>query len=254
MAVGQASQGQSLAHDPEPAISTAPVAPVALVVSIPSLSVEQVVTRLQEKNAERAAALESYESTRDYEMQYRGFPSDRAAQMEVHVVYHAPNSKEFSVVSQSGLKFIIEHVFKKLLEAEKEAAANPDSRRRTALTAENYHFSMAGFEDSATGGQYVLNLEPRVKNKFLYRGKIWVDARDFAVVRIKGEPGINPSFWIKRTSIEHTYRKVGEFWLPAENRTESAIRLGGVAHLSIEYKDYKILKAEAMALSTENRP
>jgi hypothetical protein len=40
---------------------------------------------------------------------------------------------------------------------------------------------------------------------------------------------------------------MGEFWLPVENRTESLIRLGGVAHLSIEYKDYKILKSETLA-------
>jgi hypothetical protein len=211
-----------------------------------TLSVEEVVRNLQQRNAERSAALKRYESTRVYGMRYLGFPSDRSADMVVHMNYQAPNSKEFSIVSQSGLKFIIDHVFKKLLEAEKEAAANDESRRRTALTAENYNFSMAGFEPSASGGQYVLNLSPKVKNKFLYRGKIWVDAKDFAVVKIKGEPGMNPSFFIKKTDIEHTYQKVGDFWLPAENRTESVIRLGGTAHLSIEYKDYKILKAEAL--------
>ena len=98
-----------------------------------------------------------------------------------------------------------------------------------------------------------MTLIPKMKNKFLYRGKIWVDAKDFAVVRIKAEPAVNPSFWIKRTEIEHTYEKIGQFWLPAENRTESVIRLGGVAHLSIEYKDYKILKAEALATAENGR-
>jgi hypothetical protein len=73
-----------------------------------------------------------------------------------------------------------------------------------------------------------------------------VDAKDFAVVRIKGEPGKNPSVWIKKTEVEHRYVKVGEFWLPAENRTESVIRIGGVANLSIEYKDYRIVKAKPL--------
>ncbi|MGA7892979.1 MAG: hypothetical protein WCA49_07135, partial [Candidatus Sulfotelmatobacter sp.] len=63
---------------------------------------------------------------------------------------------------------------------------------------------------------------------------------------IKGEPGKNPSFWIKKTDIEHRYVKVNEFWLPAENHTESTIRLGGVAILSIEYKDYRITKAASL--------
>jgi hypothetical protein len=165
----------------------------------------------------------------------------------VHMAFRAPDSKEFSIVSQSGLKFINEHVFKKLLDAEREASANPESRRRSALTAENYEFTLAGHESSPDGGRYVLNLVPKSKTKFLYRGKIWVDDKDFAVVRIQGEPALNPSFWIKKTTIEHTYAKVGEFWLPVENHTESVIRLGGVAHLSIAYKDYKILKSETLA-------
>jgi hypothetical protein len=86
-------------------------------------------------------------------------------------------------------------------------------------------------------------LFPKTRNKFLYRGKIWVDAKDFAVVRIEGEPGKSPSFWIKKTEIAHRYVKVNDFWLPAENRTESVIRLGGRAILSIEYKDYRITRA-----------
>ena len=209
------------------------------------LPVEQVVKRLEEKNAERTAALKQYEATRIYRMQYRGFPSDRDAEMVIHMAYRAPNSKEFRVVSQTGSKLIIDRVFKKLLEGEDEAA-NEENRQHTALTTENYDFALAGYEPAPEGGRYVLNLTPRTKNRFLYRGKIWVDAKDFAVVRIKGEPGKNPSFWIKKTDVEHNYEKVGDFWLPAQNRTESVVRLGGVARLSIEYKDYKILKAEPL--------
>src|ERR1700728_1698623 len=211
-------------------------------ISSAPLKVEQVVKNLQERNAQRSAALEQYKATRIYRMQYSGFPSNRDAEMVVDMDYHAPNSKEFRVVSQSGSKFVIDHVFKKLLEGEQEAA-NEENRRNTALTIENYDFTSAGYETTPDGAEYVLNLLPKTKNKFLYRGKIWVDAKDFAVVRIEGEPGKNPSFWIKKTDIEHRYVKVNNFWLPAENHTESVIRLGGVAVLSIEYKDYKVIKA-----------
>jgi hypothetical protein len=46
--------------------------------------------------------------------------------------------------------------------------------------------------------------------------------------------------------VKHRYVKVNDFWLPAENHTESLIRLGGRAILSIEYKDYKIMKASPL--------
>ncbi|HWY21638.1 MAG TPA: hypothetical protein VNX26_10490 [Candidatus Acidoferrum sp.] len=206
------------------------------------LPVEQVARKLQEQNLQRAAALGEFKGTRIYRMQYRGFPSDRDAEMIVSVTYHAPNSKEFRVVSETGSKFIIDRVFKKLLEGEQEAA-NDENRRNTALSTENYSFTSAGFEVTPEGAQYVLNLLPRNRNKFLYRGKIWVDAKDFAVVRIEGEPAKNPSFWIKKTEVKHRYVKVNDFWLPAENHTESVMRLGGRAVLSIEYKDYRITKA-----------
>ena len=178
-------------------------------------------------------------------MQYRGFPSDKDAEMVVKVGFRAPNNKEFTVVSQTGSKFIIDRVFKKLLEGEQEAASH-DNRHDTALTRQNYSFELAGYESSPDWDQYVQNLVPRTKNKFLYRGKVWVDARDFAVVRIEAEPGKNPSFWIKKTDIAHRYVKVNDFWLPAENHTESLVRLGGKATLSIEYQDYKIIKASPL--------
>jgi hypothetical protein len=208
----------------------------------PSLPAPQIARKLQERNAERAAALRQFNGTRVYRLQYRGLGGDRDAEMVVNVTYRAPDSKTFSVVSQSGSKFILDHIFKKLLEGEQEAA-NEENRRNTALSTENYDFTSAGYETTPEGAQYVLNLLPRTKNKFLYRGKIWVDAKDFAVVRIEGEPAKNPSFWIKKTEVKHRYIKVNDFWLPGENHTESVIRLGGRAVLSIEYKDYKITKA-----------
>ena len=233
-----ATDGQALplGQDSEPSAYSARNSP---------LPAAQVARNLQERNAQRAASLVQLTGTRVYRMQYRGFPSDRDAEMVVNMTYHSPDSKEFRVVSETGSRFIIDHVFKKLLDGEQEAA-NEENRRRTALSSENYDFTSAGYEATPEGAQYVLNLLPRTKNKFLYRGKIWVDANDFAVVRIEGEPAKNPSFWIKKTVVKHRYVKVNDFWLPAENHTESVIRLGGRAILSIEYKDYRITTAATM--------
>lgn len=217
------------------------------------LALEQVLANLEQRNAQRTAALEQFEGKRTYRMQYRGFPSDRDAEMVVKVKFRAPNSKEFTVLSETGSKFVIDHVFKKLLEGEQEALKG-ENRHETALTRQNYDFELVGFDTTPDGAQYVLKLLPKTKNKFLYRGKIWVDAKDFAVVRIEGEPGKNPSIWIKKTGIAHSYVKMDGFWLPAENHTESFIRLGGKATLSIEYQDYKIIKTAPIDAIRKARP
>ena len=203
------------------------------------LTTEQVVQNLVRRNAERAEALRSYQGTRTYRLEYRGFPSARSAEMVVNVKYLSPGTKEFVVQSATGSKLIIDKVFKKLLEAEEDALDAP-MQRRTALNCDNYEFAMVGYETGPSGATYVLRVEPRRKDKFLYRGRIWVDAEDFAVVQLKAEPAKNPSFWIKNTEVEQVYRKVNDFWLPARNRSVSAIRLGGHAELTIEYKGYEV--------------
>jgi hypothetical protein len=76
-----------------------------------------------------------------------------------------------------------------------------------------------------------------------------VDGRDFAVCRIEAEPAKNPSFWIKKTDIHHTYLKVGDFWLPAKNESVSLVRGGGRAVLTITYQNYDILAAHALNAS-----
>ena len=129
---------------------SADVPPVS---TVANLGLDQVLVRLQERNAQRAAALQEFEGTRVYRMQYRGFPSDRDAEMVVNVKFHAPNSKDFSVVSETGSKFVIDHIFKRLLEEEKEASRDDNNRHDTALTRENYDFQLAGFESDSAGGR-----------------------------------------------------------------------------------------------------
>lgn len=99
---------------------------------------------------------------------------------------------------------------------------------RFALTEANYHFSLIRYESTRSGSAYVLSVKPRRKDTFLYRGRIWVNAEDFAVERLNAEPAKNPSFWTKKTDIVQVYTKVSDFWLPANNQSVTAIRLGAV--------------------------
>jgi|HubBroStandDraft_4_1064222.scaffolds.fasta_scaffold01157_11 hypothetical protein len=224
-----------------PSITTAP------------LSVQQVVSNLVRKDAERARALRHYESTRIYHLSYRGFPSDRDAEMTVEASFDSPSTKNFKIISQSGSKLIIERVFKRLLESEKEAA-EPEIHARTLLNPENYDIALVGYEPSGAGGQYVLDVYPKAKSKYVYRGKVWVDGTDFAVTRIDAEPAQNPSFWTKKSEIHHQYVKVQNFWLPQRNESVSYIRLGGRATLTIDYNNYHVVDSQVAGKAGIRRP
>ena len=207
------------------------------------LSAAQVADKLVEMNLRRAQALHSYQGTRTYRVTYHGLLGSTVAGMVVDVTYKAPETKEFIIRSSTGSKLILDKVFKKLLQAEREALSI-DGQRRTALNSENYEFTMVGYESTTARRMYVLAVEPKTNSKFLFRGRIWVDAYDFAVVRLEAEPAKNPSFWTKSSEIEQSYEKVNDFWLPQRNHSVSSIRIGGRAELTIEYQNYNITGSE----------
>lgn len=70
-----------------------------------------------------------------------------------------------------------------------------------------------------------------------------MDAADFAVARIEVEPAKNPSVWISSSNIENTYAATDGVWLPQKNRSESKIRIGGTAVLTIDYGTYQVAVA-----------
>jgi hypothetical protein len=129
------------------------------------------------------------------------------------------------------------HVFPRLLEAETEAA-RPDLRARSRITPENYKFEMAGTECVRSRPAYVLEIEPKTANKYLARGRIWVDADEYAIIRVEGQPRKNPSFWFKSVHFAHDYGKSGPFWFPVLDRSVTDVRIFGATEMTIEYFDY----------------
>jgi len=210
----------------------------------PSLTSPEIVEQMIRHNQARADELKHYQSVRTYQVEYKGYAARLAARMVVEANYDAVSGKTFRIVSQSGNGLLIDKVLKRLIESEKEAQQDKSS---TALTPANYKFMLTGMESVAGRPAYVLQVEPLVDSKYLYRGKIWVDAADFAVAKIEAEPGKNPSFWISSTAIHHQYVRTDGFWLPAQNRSETKVRVGGTAVLTIDYGTYHVMPENSVA-------
>ena len=213
--------------------------PTSGVVVADGLTTSEIVAHLEQRNQERLQALREFQGTRSYRIEYKGPWGNHEAEMTVFVRYKSPNDKQFMILSESGSKILCDRVLKGIVNAEKEAATT-ENQEKTELSERNYSFSFAGTENTTDGEQYVISVTPKTDYKYLYRGKIWIDANDFAATQIQAEPAKNPSFWIKRSEINHRYEKVDEFWLPAEDHAQSWIRMGGQAVLSIDYAHYEI--------------
>jgi hypothetical protein len=211
--------------------------PAAASSTVSQTSVDDIVQHLADGEKKRAHDLKGYTELRTYSVSYRGFPADLSSTIVVAVTYSAPASKQFRIVSQTGSKMLADRVLKKLFEAEQQSAADP---RQTAPTAANYNFTLVGQQVLDGRPCYMLRVEPRTNSKLLYRGTIWVDADDFAVAKIEAEPARNPSFWIRGTKIHHVNSRTGEFWLPEHNESDTDVRFGGHAVLTIDYGAYKM--------------
>ena len=203
-----------------------------------NLTAVEIVHQVQRHNQARLDELRQYKALRHYAVEYKGFARTVNAKMDVEISYDAVTGKSFRIVSQTGSNLLCEKVLKKAVDSEKEASQDKAS---TALTEANYTFNLLGADTVSGRPAYILRLEPLREGKFLARGKVWIDAEDFAVVKMETEPAKSPSFWISRTSISSSSVKTEGFWLPGKTRSETKVRIGGTAILTIDYGTYKIL-------------
>jgi hypothetical protein len=196
---------------------------------------DEIVARMLARDGERQAALHGYTGYRRYVLENRNH--HKRAEMLVRMICREDGSKQFEVVSASGWGGATKHVFPRLLEAEIDAA-RPDLRQRSRITPDNYTFEMAGTDDVRGRLAYVISIEPKTQNKYLARGRIWVDTDEYAIVRVEGQPAKNPSFWFKSVHFVHDYNKSGSFWFPVTDRSVTDARIFGATEMTIEYFDY----------------
>jgi hypothetical protein len=218
------------------------------------LSADEVMRRVAQMNDQRANALETYTSIRSYHLECHCI-SHKTADMVVRADYEAPNKKVFTIVSESGSGSVRSRVFKKLLDAEQESMRE-ENQERTAITPQNYTFELTDYQKIDGNEFYVIEARPLNKNKFLFRGRLWVDAKAFAITQIQGEPAVNPSWWTVKTDFKRNYQEIGNFWLPESNESETKVRIFGTAVLTIKYGEYQITEAHNSntALAVEEKP
>jgi hypothetical protein len=207
-------------------------------------SVDEVIAKMVQRDQERRSALQGYTSVRRYVLE--NVNHHKQASMLVRMTQHKDESKEFEIVTSSGWSGARKHVFPKLLEAEAEASrpGNPEDSR---VTPKNYSFSMLRTEEVDGRKAFVVSVTPKKEKEYLMRGTIWVDAEDFAIIRMEGQPAKNPSFWIKNVQFAHKNEKRGSFWLAASDNSVSDARIFGPTELRIDYFDYVLNETSQQA-------
>ena len=175
-----------------------------------------------------------------------------AAQTVVRIDYEAPDKKTFNKTSEKGSVIVRHLVFDRLIQSESETSSGRE-RHDSAITTANYTFTLAGEEEVGQYHCFVLEATPKRKDKYLFEGKIWIDAEDFAIVKIAGHPAKKPSVWVNRGDFVRQYQRIDGFWLPCRDETSVEVKIYGRRVFTIDHEQYIINRTNPLQDETGNR-
>lgn len=204
---------------------------------------QQIIADLVAYNQIRSDALLEYSDSRTY--QVKRLNGKVHAQIEGKMEFRAPDHETFITTSEQGSVIVRPLALQPLIASEINATLAKIAT--IARSHANYMLELIGAEMVGVYRCYLLRAIPRRVDKYLFEGRMWVDQKDFAVVRIEGRPAAKLSFWIRRAEFVREYQKIDGFWLQLKDETVVDVRIYGKKVLTIDHRE---CAAKGMALRT----
>jgi hypothetical protein len=206
-----------------------------------SVTLDQIVARMQQARAADRGNNPPYVVTREYQLSPAGAPRP-SSQVVAQVSYNPPAAKDYAIVKAEG-NDRGESVVRKVLEHETSSTDRQSQSREIAPS--NYDLTLLGRESMNGRDCYVLQLAPKRQEVELIRGKAWVDARDFRLRRIDGEMAKSPSMWIKQVHVTMDFGLVNGIWLETASRAVADVRMAGTHVLTSRELDVQTASVSA---------
>ncbi len=168
-----------------------------------------------------------------------------AAEMTVKTTYRQESGKSYQILSQSGSGIIIRFGLGPLLENEKRIN-DPGGREASWFISKNYEMKLESSQPERINGHdcLALSITPRRKAPNLIVGTLWVDASDFAILRIDGIASKRPTIWSGPAHMVRDYAMFSGFSEATHARAVSDSTLFGRTVVTIDYSDYQIQLAQ----------
>lgn len=101
------------------------------------------------------------------------------------------------------------------------------ARKSSEISRRNYKFAFLQQEMLGGSLTYLLRIIPKRKEKYLFNGLVWVDAKTFRIERIEGTPVKKSSWLIKALNITLQYADVDDLWLPTYIKAAVDVHFAG---------------------------
>jgi len=188
----------------------------------------------------RADHVASYTVTEHYTV-YRGKDeAHAAAEMTVRTTYRKESGKSYEILSESGSALVRKYGLLPLLDHEKQINL-PGNREAAWFTSSNYEMQVKTGTERVDGREcYALAIHPRRKAPNLIEGTLWVDAKDFTIVQIKGTSSSSASLWTSPAQVERHYINLNGFGMAARARAVTDGFLIGQFVVTIDYQNYQM--------------
>lgn len=172
----------------------------------PPPTADIIVARMMAVIRECAARNRAFTIRRDYQL----FDKKREskAQVVIRVTFAPPDQKHYEIESSRG--GIGERILRDIVTREMEA---PHAVSQKDFTPVNYDFRLVGDEILDGRRCYVLAVNPKREEKDVIRGRAWVDAENYHLLRIEGEAVKSPSWWIRDLHIVVSFAEVDGMWM-----------------------------------------
>lgn len=190
----------------------------------PNANLSTIVARMEAAQTANPARSQPYVLVRQYRF-YQGAQVAEDAKSEVmaQVSFTPPNVKTFDILETRGSgrgTSVVKHILENESELSKDVSRNE-------ISSKNYAFSLLG-ESTVDGRRaYILGLAPRRDDHSLLRGRVYVDAENFRILRTEGQPAKSPSWWLRSSYVILRYAEVEGLWLPVATEGTGEVRMFG---------------------------
>jgi hypothetical protein len=188
----------------------------------------------------RVNRIAGYTVTEHYAV-YKGQDETHSvADMTVKTTYRKETGKSYEVLSSSGSALVRRLGLDSILENERTINL-PANVPQSWITSANYEMTLKPGTQVIDGRECLaVAINPKRKAPNLIVGTLWVDAKDYTIVRLEGLASKAPSVFAGVTHMMRQYALVQGFSMATHAHAESSTFLYGRTVVAIDYSGYEI--------------
>ena len=221
-------------------LAPCPLAPGQTAVQQPP-DIGTVVRGVDASVKSRIDRLAGYTATEHYAV-FRGKDDTHpTAEMLVKTTYTRQSGKNFEILSQTGSALLRNEVLRTLLDNEKRMS-QPGNVETALIDSANYEMKLEADPRQRLNDRdcLVLDITPRRNSEYLFKGRLWVDAKDFAIVQLQGTASKSAFFLASAAQVTRQYDELDSLPMASHAQAVSGSALLGRTTVKVDYTNYQL--------------